>query len=276
MIKVNPENYVAVQGWMRTELDLKGNDLLVYAIIYGYSQDGESEFTGSLQYLADWCGATKSGIQKNLKNLLDKDLIKKREIEKNGVKFCAYSCILCNSVVQGIQHSCTNNIANKQIDKKDIITINSNNIKTNSQNFTFGTKQKKPKKETLYSKCLAVINEFTDDVILQNMLEKCLQMFLGNSKESGIPFYTNTFKGKLNKLKTLSTDNYVQRDIVKQTIDNGWNSFYEIKTNRRKNDIEYVSAELGIVDSVTYTEEERRQQEAWREQMIKDGKQVKF
>ena len=57
--------YINIQAWMRTELDLKGNDLLVYAIIYGFSQDGDSKFSGSLQYLADWCGCTKQGILKN-------------------------------------------------------------------------------------------------------------------------------------------------------------------------------------------------------------------
>ena len=48
-------NFISIQGWMRTELNLSGNELLVYAIIYGFSQDGESKFTGSRQYLADWC-----------------------------------------------------------------------------------------------------------------------------------------------------------------------------------------------------------------------------
>ena len=53
-MKINPENYITIQGWMRTELELKGNDLMVYAIIYGFSQSESNRFTGSLQYLADW------------------------------------------------------------------------------------------------------------------------------------------------------------------------------------------------------------------------------
>ena len=40
MSKVSPDNYVAIQGWMITDLNLKGNDLLIYAVIYGFSQDG--------------------------------------------------------------------------------------------------------------------------------------------------------------------------------------------------------------------------------------------
>ena len=37
-IKVREDNYFAVQGWMVTELKLKGNALMLYAIIYGFSQ----------------------------------------------------------------------------------------------------------------------------------------------------------------------------------------------------------------------------------------------
>ena len=45
------ENYIVIQGWMRNELNLKGNELIVYALIYGFSQDEESEFTGSVAYI---------------------------------------------------------------------------------------------------------------------------------------------------------------------------------------------------------------------------------
>ena len=101
------DKYINIQGWMVNELKLKGNDLLVYAIIYGFSQDEESEFTGSLSYLATWCNATKNGIQKNLKRLIDSNLINKKTYVKNGVKYCSYSCIPYNKVVRGIQQSCT-------------------------------------------------------------------------------------------------------------------------------------------------------------------------
>lgn len=112
---------------------------------------------------------------------------------------------------------------NKLINNKNNIIIN-NNIEN---------PKPKAKKLSLYDKCMNCITDFTDDTILQSMLEECLKIFLTNSRESGIPFYTNNFKGKLNKLKSLSTDNYVQRDIVKQTIDNGWNGFYELKKTTR-------------------------------------------
>lgn len=83
-------SYVTIQGFMRTKLGLSGNDLIVYAIIYGFSQGNQGKFTGSLQYLADWCGATRRGIQKNLKTLVDRGLVIKDEVDKNGITFYEY------------------------------------------------------------------------------------------------------------------------------------------------------------------------------------------
>ena len=64
---------------MINELKLKGTELLVYAIIYGFSQDGKNKFTGSWKYLASWCNVTERDIAKVLKKLVDKKLIIKRK-----------------------------------------------------------------------------------------------------------------------------------------------------------------------------------------------------
>ena len=142
--KVQNENYINIQGWMVNELHLKGNELLVYAIIYGFSQIEGQEFNGSLQYLADWCGATKQGILKNLKSLVEKGLIAKKDAVINEVKFCKYSCIPLNKVQYPIKQSLTNKQENKQennIISKDII---------NSPKFKLGSKITKTKKTTLW------------------------------------------------------------------------------------------------------------------------------
>ena len=107
MSKVSPDNYVAIQGWMITDLNLKGNELLIYAVIYGFSQDGESQFTGSLQYLADWCNSSKESARKVVKNLLEKQLLIKEDNIVNGIKFCKYKAIKPKKEVDGIQQSCT-------------------------------------------------------------------------------------------------------------------------------------------------------------------------
>lgn len=122
MGRVNDDNFICIQGWMINKLNLKGNELLVYAIIYGFSQDEESRFTGSLQYLADWTNSSKQGVMKNLKSLVDKGYIEKTDKTLNGVKFCEYHATKLNRVLNnveqgikqslmgGIKQSLTNNI----------------------------------------------------------------------------------------------------------------------------------------------------------------------
>lgn len=83
-------NFITIQGWMRTELGLKGNELLVFAIIYGFSQEDNQVFSGSLRYLTEWTGGVRSGIQKNLKSLMEKDLIRKETEKINNITFCRY------------------------------------------------------------------------------------------------------------------------------------------------------------------------------------------
>ena len=83
-------NYITIQSFMIKELELKGNELLVYAIIYGFSQTENQYYTGSRQYLATWCNSTRYGVDKALKKLLDKGLIEKDEEYKNNIKYCKY------------------------------------------------------------------------------------------------------------------------------------------------------------------------------------------
>lgn len=135
---IKDSNYILVQGWMVTDLHLKGNELLVFAIIHGFSQDGENRFTGSLQYLADWTSATKQGVMKNLKSLVEKGYICKEEKHINGVKFCEYYSTqfnrVLNSVEQGIKLSLTGGIKQSLTNNKDI--NNKNNNKDNRVAFT--------------------------------------------------------------------------------------------------------------------------------------------
>ena len=79
--KVNNNNFITVQGWMANDLNLKGNSLLIYAIIYGFSQVEGQTYNGSYQYLADWCGTSKRQVIRILNTLVEDGLISKKEKE---------------------------------------------------------------------------------------------------------------------------------------------------------------------------------------------------
>ena len=84
-------NYITIQGWMVNELKLKGNELLTFAIIYGFTQDGESRFQGSCAYIADWLGSSRQTALNMLNLLAGKGLINKNEKLVNGIKVCDYA-----------------------------------------------------------------------------------------------------------------------------------------------------------------------------------------
>lgn len=86
-------NYIAIQAFMVRDLKLKGNELLIYAIIFGFSQDGRSWFTGSRQYLADWCNISRVSVDASLNKLLNKRVLEKREQIRDGQKFCFYRAV---------------------------------------------------------------------------------------------------------------------------------------------------------------------------------------
>ena len=135
MSKIANENFITIQGWMVNELGLKGNELLVYAIIYGFSQAENQVFNGSLQYIADWLNTSKQTVINTLKHLQEKELIEKKEQYLNGVKFCEYYSKNLNEVFKkfdwgysknltgGIQNFLPNNILDNKKDNID------NNIK---------------------------------------------------------------------------------------------------------------------------------------------------
>lgn len=94
MPKIKDENYYVIHGWMLNQLDLKGVQLQIYAIIYGFSQCEDVEFSGSLSYLCEFTGTSKPTVIKALNDLQGKGLIYKREEKINGVQFNRYSITL--------------------------------------------------------------------------------------------------------------------------------------------------------------------------------------
>lgn len=110
---IRDSNYVVIQGWMLTRLGLKGNELIIYAVIYGFTQNGETEFVGSMKYLADWTNSTIESVRKCIKSLIDKGYIIKA-LDGSGVN--AYKAVLsaiCPHVDKNVDNS--NNGAERPI-----------------------------------------------------------------------------------------------------------------------------------------------------------------
>ena len=87
--KLKDTNYITIQGWMISRLDLKGNELLVYALIHGFSQDGKNSYDLSFDYIMKWLNSSRSATAAALTSLLNKGLIAKevREVRGNVKKY---------------------------------------------------------------------------------------------------------------------------------------------------------------------------------------------
>ena len=91
--KLKQGSFFVVQHWMRTELDLKGNELMVYAIIYGFSQDGESVYKGGYGYIADSTGLSENGARNIVKELVARGLLKELKTKVGGILVNQYVAV---------------------------------------------------------------------------------------------------------------------------------------------------------------------------------------
>lgn len=87
---IKDESYYIIHGWIKNRLGLKGIKRDIFAIIYGFSQDGESEFKGSIKYFEEWLDVSRPTIIKALHDLTESGFIIKRVENINGVQFNRY------------------------------------------------------------------------------------------------------------------------------------------------------------------------------------------
>ncbi len=123
--KVKRENHITIQGWMLTDLNLKGNELLIYAIIYGFSQAENQAFSGSLQYLADWTNIAKESVCRVVKSLVEKGYIIKSVKAVNGIRVCEYYAQNVNEGINNLLIGCRQNV------NEGINNLLTNNIEDN-------------------------------------------------------------------------------------------------------------------------------------------------
>lgn len=84
-------NYYVVHGWMINGMGLKGNPLLVFSVIFGFSQDGSSTYKGSLKYMQSSTNASKNTVMNSLIFLEENNFIIKKSEIRNNIKFNEYS-----------------------------------------------------------------------------------------------------------------------------------------------------------------------------------------
>nr|UVX56770.1 MAG: Replication initiator protein A (RepA) N-terminus [Bacteriophage sp.] len=260
MSAVKDTNFIAIQGWMRTKLNLKGNELLIYALIYGFSQDGESRFKGSRKYIADWCGCSLNTVDRSISSLVDKGLLAKYpHIDDNGSRLVDYVAIHPTSAATPAP-AATQSPAVAQAPAQDPWGDTTTATTEQSQLPDAEPGQKPQPKKTRKAKSFDdIIDAYTNDPQTKDLLGAWLQ----NRKAKHSAMTDRAIQSNIKKLDQYAQASHMSvNDYLDEVICRGWGSFFIIE-NYRNNGYQKKPRQQSQQPHWDLTEEElRRQKEA--------------
>lgn len=133
MGRLKDDNNIQIYGWMTTKLKLKGNELLIYAVIYSFSRNdnGNGVFNASIAYLCEWTNSSRQSIIDCLNSLLNKKFIIKIEDNSRKKKPNVYK-INENIFDKTCKESLQEHV--KKVDKTCKESLHNNNIDNNIDN----------------------------------------------------------------------------------------------------------------------------------------------
>lgn len=252
---------VVIHGWMIKDLHLKGNELLTYAIIYGFSSDGVHFFFGGQRYLADWMSTTRQNASRIINTLLDKGYIAQVENEIKGRVRQGYVAVDPDTIMRmGVQSEFTDEQSTLRgeqstlhrykrdnIDYREFSNENSymsldirdsdfenlghtdkNTTIKSEVNYTIPIKSTtKQDKISLKNKIIHLIDEYTDN----DGLRKSLYDFVEMREKQKKPVPTEHAMELLLKSLTNLCGNDTKRKTatVDKAIMKCWLSFYPLK-----------------------------------------------
>ena len=227
-------DYLNIQGWMINELNLKGNELIIYALIYGFTKDGVSEFRGSRQYMADWTNSSVRSVQNVVNSLVNKGMIEKNNhINKYGsLETSGYKAINVPKLSSEKSSSPLEKKVHEGSEKSS-----HNNIDNNISNNIVDIKEKNIKKESVQS----VIAEYTENKDLQDALHGFVEM----RNKARKPLTARAMKLSLNELTELALDDVTKIAIVNQSIVHSWLTFYKLQNNNNGGQRQLTRKEMG-------------------------------
>lgn len=231
MSAVKDNNFIAIQGWMRTKLNLKGNELLIYALIYGFSQDGESRFKGTRKYIADWCGCSPNTVDRALSSLVNKGLLAKYpHTDELGSRLVDYAAIQPTAETTPA-HAAAQSPATAQDPAQDPWSDTTNANVEQFQPLNAEPKpQPQPKKTRKAKSFDAIIDAYTNDPETKDLLGAWLQ----NRKAKRAPMTDRAIQGNINKLDQCAQASHMSvNEYLDEVICRGWGSFFVIDNYRR-------------------------------------------
>lgn len=241
------ENYIVIQGWMVNKLELKANELLIYALIYGFTQDGETQFTGSQKYMCEAIKCTRPTLRKALDSLVEKQLVQEEKQTINGVTFNKYKTLhVAKKLYMGHKET-LHGRGKETLHGRGKETLHNNTNKDNTINNN--TKDKGDPLFNSRAKFGQVVYPFDTTNFIQHW--ETWKQF----KKQQFKF---TYKGNISEQAALTelsklaagSENKACK-IIAQSISNGWQGLFDLKNEKNKNNGKSFNKELGKYFSET-------------------------
>lgn len=257
--------WIPKEIWLNEELTMLEKVIFVEID----SLDGPEHCYASNEYFATFCNCSESKVSKAIKKLKELGMIEEvsfdgRHRKLRVVKNATESSKKCYPESQKML---SNNTTSKTSNNK-----NSSKEELHSGNFQFGSKQSKPKKENLYTKCVQLIDSY-DFSCWGNIREQLIEYLNFRLAVKDKPLYTNMWKGMLNKLANMCVDDISKYEqVIQYSLERGYLSFYE-PNNYSSGSLKNKPWEQGV-KSETYTEEEKREIDRMTAEREARGEQV--
>lgn len=270
MATVKDNNFITIQGWMRTRLNLKGNELLIYALVYGFSQDGDSRFTGSRKYIAEWCGCSLDTVDRSLSSLVSKGLLAKYpHTDQNGSRVVDYAAILTAAATPA--HEATTapaqspaqgpwgNTANVTTEQSQTPTCEPQPLLAEPEPKPH---PKKPRKSKSFDD---IIDAYTSDPTTKKLLGQWLQ----NRKAKRAAMTDGAIQGNIDVLNRLAQESRMNvNDYLSEVVRRGWTAFFAIN-NYRNNGYQQKPQQQSQQPHWDLTEEELRKRKEADDEWLK-------
>lgn len=233
------------------------------------------EWDYSVTGLASLSSDGETSVRTAVKELEEHKYLKRTSIRQNGRivdwEYDIYEKPLeiLEVEIQQVENSLLENKDNKILKESNTKKSNKTLLSkdNNVQDFQFG--KQKSKKESLYTKCINLIDAKTTDKEIRTLFISWLNMLLEKYKDRNKTLYINVFKGKLNTI-----DEYDKKDwknVIEYNLQRGYEAFYPPKnySNSQLN-------ESGTRCVPNMTEEDYIRQEEYLREMEEKGVQVRF
>lgn len=136
MSKIKPTNTVLLQGWMITELGLSGTNLIIYALIYGFTQTEEHWFSGSVEYISQWANVSERTVQRSLPLLEEQGLIEREVREGRTTRYRANLDAVNNALSNITSGDNLSPVTTKETNPRQSVTPTPDNMSPGGDNMS--------------------------------------------------------------------------------------------------------------------------------------------